>query len=230
MLVSVNTGEATVNVISFPRDLYLTIPGWTTQRINTAFPHGGFSMLADTFEYNFGVRPKFYVMTNFEEFISIINSMGGIDVEVGSFLSDSCDLPQSRAGRCTVYPGTVSMDGAMALWYVRSRHSSSDFDRGRRAQEVTYALFAKLMRGDVIAKAPEIYASYQNSAETNMSLNDIVPLLPAALQISRDSSRIHRYTVGPAHVYNYVTSDGAMVLLPNYNAIIQLLSEAVFRQ
>lgn len=230
MLVSVNTGEAEVNVISFPRDLYVTIPGWTTQRINTAFPHGGFATLADTFEYNFGVRPTFYVMTNFEEFVSIINSLGGIDVQVGAFLSDSCDLPQQRAGRCTVYPGTVSMDGATALWYVRSRHSSNDFDRGRRAQEVIYALFSKVMRGDVIARAPEIYASYQNSAKTNMSLNDIVPLLPVALQVSSDPNRIHRYSVGPAYVYDYVTSEGAMVLLPNYNAITQLMAEAVFNQ
>lgn len=228
MLVSVNTGEAEVNVISFPRDLYVTIPGWTTQRINTAFPHGGFSTLADTFQYNFGVRPTFFVMTNFEEFVSIINSMGGIDVQVGSFLSDSCDLPQSRGGRCTVYPGTVKMDGATALWYVRSRHSSNDFDRGRRAQEVTYAIFSKIMRGDVIARAPEIYASYNGSVDTNMSLNDILPLLPVALEVSSDPNHIHRYSLGPAYVYDYVTSEGAMVLLPNYNAIMQLMSEVVF--
>jgi anionic cell wall polymer biosynthesis LytR-Cps2A-Psr (LCP) family protein len=187
-------------------------------------------MLADTFEYNFGVRPTFYVMTNFEEFKSIINSLGGITVEAGAFLSDSCDLPQSRAGRCTVYPGKVNMDGAMALWYVRSRHTSSDFDRGRRAQEVTYALFNRMVQGDIVARAPEIYKSYQSSVDTNLSLNEIMPLLPVALKVSSDSSLVHRYTIGPAYVYNYVTSEGAMVLLPNYNAIIQLLSEAVFKQ
>ncbi len=57
MLVSIHTDEGTVSVVSFPRDLYVTIPGWMDQRINTAFPHGGFSLLAETLSYNFGVKP-----------------------------------------------------------------------------------------------------------------------------------------------------------------------------
>lgn len=57
MLVSVNTIKQTVSVVSFPRDLYVPIPGWVTQRLNTAMPHGGFQMLADTLDSNFGIRP-----------------------------------------------------------------------------------------------------------------------------------------------------------------------------
>lgn len=227
MLVVVNTSLRTVSVISFPRDLYVNIPGWMTQRINTAFQVGGFSMMADTFQSNFGIRPKFYVMTNFDGFMGIINGLGGIDVNVGKFLSDSCDLPQSRAGRCTVYPGTVSMDGATALWYVRSRHSTSDFDRTRRAQEVLYGLFNRLMSINTVARLPEIYNDYRGSVETNIGVDDIAPLLPMALQALSDSSRIRRYSVGPGQVWNYITPDGAMVLLPNYAAIQQMISEAI---
>ena len=230
MLVSVNTGKGTVSVVSFPRDLYVPIPGWTTQRINTAFPHGGFPMMADTLEYNFGVRPTFYVMTNFQGFTSIINSLGGVNVNVGQYLSDSCDLPQNRGGYCTVNPGTVNMDGATALWYVRSRHSSSDFDRLRRAQEVLYAVFAKLMSLNALARAPELYTAYRSSVETNIGIDDILPLLPVASKVLTDSSLIRRYAIGPAEVYNYITEGGAMVLLPNYEAIARIISQAVYGQ
>lgn len=227
LLVSINKSKGTVSVVSFPRDLYVTIPGWGTDRINTAFTRGGFNMLADTFEFNFGVRPTHYIMTNFQGFIGIINSLGGINVNVGQYLSDKCDLPQAVNTYCTVYPGSVRMDGATALWYVRSRHTSSDFDRGRRAQEVLYALFAKLMSLDAVARLPELYTAYKSSVETNLSVDVMAPLLPVATQVLSDSSRIHRYAIGPGQVSNYTTPGGAMVLLPNYEAIAAIIQQAL---
>jgi polyisoprenyl-teichoic acid--peptidoglycan teichoic acid transferase len=230
MLVAVHTGSGRVSVVSIPRDLYVTIPGWADQRINTAFPRGGFPMLADTLEYNFGVRPSFYVMTNFQGFVSIINSLGGVNVYAGSFLSDSCDLPQAVGGRCTVYAGPVSMDGATALWYVRSRYTSSDIDRLRRAQEVMYAMFVKLMNLNAVGRLPELYSSYRSSVETNISVEDLVPLLPVASQVIGDSSRLQRYSIGFGMVTNYITESGGQVLLPNHAAIQQLFAEAVFTE
>ncbi len=228
VLVSVHTREGTVSAVSFPRDLYVTIPGWMEQRINTAFPHGGFSMMADTLQYNFGVRPDFYVLTNFQGFTGIIDNLGGVNVNIDKYLMDKCDLPQQVNTYCEVYPGTMNMDGATALWYVRSRHSSSDFDRLRRAQEVLFGVFQKLMSLDVVSRLPDLYNSYQQSVETNMRVDDIAPLLSIATQIYRDPSRIRRFAIGPGQVYPYVTAGGAQVLLPNYEAIRQIIIEAVF--
>lgn len=228
MLVSINPKKGTVSIVSFPRDLYVYIPGWMTQRINTAQPHGGFSMMADTFEYNFGVRPDYYVMTNFQGFIGIINSLGGIQVNVGTYLSDSCDLPQSVGGYCTVSPGATQMDGATALWYVRSRHSSSDFDRTRRAQEVIYAVFAKMMSLDAVSRLPELYTMYNSSVETNLGLEQIAPLVPMASQILSDSNRVRRFAIGPGEVIPTIAEGGAAVLIPNYDAIQVILQDALF--
>ncbi len=228
MLVSINTKKGTVSVVSFPRDLYVTIPGWMTQRINTAQAHGGFSLMADTMEYNFGVRPQYYIMTNFQGFVGIINSLGGIDVNVGQTLSDSCDLYWSRGGYCTVNPGVRSMDGDMALWYVRSRHSSSDFDRTRRQQEVMLGLFKKLMSMNAVTRLPELYQKFSSSVETNMGLSDMLPLLPMASQVLTDTSRIRQFAVGPGQVTPTITEGGAAVLIPNYDAIRAMIQDAVF--
>ena len=230
MLVSIHGSSGTVNVVSFPRDLYVTIPGWTTQRLNTAFAYGGFPLMADTLQYNFGVRPDYYVMTNFQGFIGIIDSLGGVTVNVGNYLSDKCDLPQARGGYCEVSAGPVTMDGPTALWYVRSRYTTSDFDRTRRAQEVLYALFQRFMSIDAVSKLPEFFSYYQSSVETNMGIDAMTTLLPVASQVIGDSSRVNRYAIGPAHVTPFTTSGGAMVLLPNYDAISGIIAEAVYGQ
>lgn len=228
MLVSINTEKGTVSVTSFPRDLYVFIPGWMTQRINTAHPHGGFSMMQDTFEFNFGVRPEYYVLTNFQGFTGIINSLGGIDVNVGSYLSDKCDLPWQSNGYCSVSPGVMRMDGDTALWYVRSRYTSSDFDRTRRAQEVMLGLFYRLMSLDAVKRLPELYSSYSSSVETNMDVQAMIPLLPVASQIMADNNRISRYAIGPGEVWPYMTEGGASVLLPNYDAIAAIIQKALY--
>ncbi len=227
MFVSIDTGSRTVSVISFPRDLYVTIPGWTQQRINTAFSAGGFSTLAYTFQYNFQIRPQYYFLTNFQGFSDLIDGLNGIMVNAAAPLTDKCDLPQNHYGYCTINPGKVVMDGKTALWYVRSRHSTSDFDRTRRAQEVLFAVFTRMMKFDAVTRLPDLYAKYSTSVETNMSITDMLPLLPIAGEVVRDPTRIRRYSVTPQMASDFRTSDGAMVLLPNYQAISAMIYEAM---
>ena len=112
LLLILNPQQGTASAVSFPRDLYVNIPGVGQDRINTAMVYGGFPLLAATFEANFGVRPDSYVLTNFGGFVEIVNSLGGIDVNAAASLTDKCDLPQANwDGYCTVEPGMIGMDG-----------------------------------------------------------------------------------------------------------------------
>ena len=222
ILLTLNLSKGTVNLTSFPRDLYVYIPGYTVQRINTAFQWGDFSSLADTMEYNFGVRPDHYVLINFWSFQQVIDQWDGINVEVAQSLTDH----RSGYGNYTVPAGTVHMDGETALWYVRSRYSTSDFDRGRRQQEVVRALFKRLMKLDIIARAPKLYDTYRENVTTDLKLEDITPLLPLAVQVS-DTSRIHHYFIGPYQVTPWVTTYGAQVLIPIREAVLEVMREAL---
>ena len=221
ILVSLDPAGGTVSLVSFPRDLYVTIPGWIQQRINTAMGYGGFPLLASTLEYNFGVRPEHYVLVNFWAFVETIDSLGGIDVYVAQPLSDHRD----GYGYYTVPAGMNHMDGETALWYVRSRYSTSDFDRGRRQQEVVLAIFKRLLSLNVIENAPKLYDIYARNVTTDLTFQDIVPLLPLAAKLS-DTSRIHQYFIGPAQVTSWTTPGGAQVLLPNMAAINAVLWQA----
>ncbi len=228
MLVSINPKQGNVSVVSFPRDLWVTIPGVGEERLNTALPKGGISLMADTLELNFGVRPDRYIMTNFQGFKNIVNTLGGIEVQASERLSDSCDLPQAYGGFCTVGPGPVNMNGETALWYVRSRYTSNDFSRTHRAQEVLAALFKKLISLEAVTRIPELFDNFSGNVETDLTLNDVIPLAPLAPALV-DSDRIQQYFIGPEHVTGTILpSSGANVLLPKKDLIQDLIIEAFF--
>ncbi len=231
MMVVINPSKGSVSVLSFPRDLYVNIPGWGMNRINTAMEYGGFNLLASTLETNFGVRPTRYILTTFNSFMSIIDSLGGVDVVASKTLTDKCKFkaPENVNNYCTIKAGTTThMNGTYALWYVRSRKTTSDIDRERRSQEVLQAMFQKLFSLDALTRIPELYDAYRKNVETNLTLDDVVRVAPVAPAIILDSSKIRRYAIGAGQVYNYtVPESGAMVLMPIEGAIQSLVRQAI---
>lgn len=230
MLVSVDARNGRVSVLSFPRDLVGKIPGYGDGRINTVMGMGGFEQLQGTFEQSYGARPDYYFLINFDGFVGLINSIGGIEVDAAEPLTDSCDLPQSRAGICDIQPGKHEMDGATALWYVRSRHSTSDFDRTRRAQEVVAAIFARMMDAGALTRMPELYLQYSQDVETNMSIPQMAALLPTAAQVAADRERITRHGIPQEITADWIMPDGGRVLLPDYEAVKEIVKEAALEE
>jgi LCP family protein required for cell wall assembly len=222
ILLTLNPAGGTANLTSFPRDLYVYIPGWTVQRINTAFGYGGFDSLALTMEYNFGVHPDHYVLINLSAFEKVVNKLGGLDVQVGK---DLCDHRDDYGIYC-VYAGTVHMDGETALWYVRSRYTSNDLDRNRRQQEVIMAGVQKLLTLDALRRVPELYETYQKHFSMDLTLEDLLALLPLATQLS-DLSNIQHYYIGQGQVTPWVSYSGAQVLLPIREAVLEVMKQAL---
>jgi LCP family protein required for cell wall assembly len=222
ILATINPQKGFVSLLSFPRDLYVNIPGYGTNRINTAFVNGGFKTLAATLNSNFGVDPDFYVLINFHSFQQTVDSLGGIDVQVAKTFTDK----RQGFGNYTVPAGEVHMNGRVALWYVRARKSTNDFNRARRQQEVLLAIADKLVSMDGLRRAPELFDMYKRTVSTNMRFTSILPLLPLAAEIVADRSRILHYYIGPGEVWDYITPEGGMVLLPQSNAIRDLVRRA----
>ena len=224
--VSLNPRDGYVSIISFPRDMYVDIPGMASNRINVPFGRGGFDLLADTFELNFGVRPDHYILVEFDTFTTLINNLGGINVQAARNLTDSCARWVNPTGECSVGPGLVHMDGDTALWYVRSRYSSNDIDRARRAQEVIEATFKRLMSLDALLMVPDLYNVYRNSVQTDLKLGDVLPLIPLASRIYEEGD-IRNYVIGFDQVYSWRTAAGAQVLVPNVELVQEVLIEAM---
>jgi len=223
ILATLNQDAGSIHLTAIPRDLYVYIPGWTMQRINTAMAHGGFEQLALTFEYNLGVRPDYFVMVNFQDFIDIVNSLGGIDVQAAQPLYDT----RTGYGWFYVPSGRVHMDGEMALWYVRSRHTSSDIDRLRRAEEVMLAIGNRLMEFDALSRIPDFYNLYKERVSTNVTLQDALNMAPTAQQAAQNN-RVTSFVLGYGPLYDWVEPfTGAMVLLPKREEVLVLMSQAL---
>jgi LCP family protein required for cell wall assembly len=230
MVLSLNPDKGTATLTSFPRDLYVNIPGQGMNRINAAQEIGGFELTAATLEDIFDVTVDYYIMTNFSGFKNIVDTLGGITVYASEELTDTCDLPQAVDKICHISVGNNVMNGATALWYVRSRETTNDFDRTRRAQEVITAIFKKAMSLDAINRGPELYDLFITSVESNLMMEKILQLLPLSTKIFEDPSLVKRYAIGPENVTHYFVSDrNMMVLIPDPNSISEIIRQAFYQ-
>jgi len=241
MVVAVlRPNDGQVSLISIPRDLWVSIPGWENQRINTAYQHGisvgypggGPGLLKDTIQYNLGIRIDHTAMVDFDGFRKIVDTLGGVDIPVSCAYTDWRLIdprydPENENNwfLYTIEPGVVHMDGDLALWYARSRQKSSDFDRGRRQQEVLRAIFTQALQTGTLTRIPELYNDVKDSVETDLGLGDILQLALYAPRMT--NADIRSYYLRPPYVSSWITSGGAYVLSPNQELLTQLLTEAL---
>jgi polyisoprenyl-teichoic acid--peptidoglycan teichoic acid transferase len=231
--------QGQVSMISIPRDLWVYIPSVGMQRINTAYQSGelygyaggGPGLLRDTIAYNLGIRIDHTAMVEFDGFRRIVDTLGGVDVPVACPYTDwrlidpSYDpFNEDNWALYTVPPGVDHMDGDLALWYARSRMKSSDFDRGRRQQEVLRAIFSQALRSGTLSRIPQLYTDLSQTIVTDLGLADLLKL--ALYAPSLTNANIRSYYIRPPYVSSWMTPAGAAVLLPDQAALEQLMREA----
>jgi anionic cell wall polymer biosynthesis LytR-Cps2A-Psr (LCP) family protein len=117
------------------------------------------------------------------------------------------------------------MDADMVLWYVRSRKTTNDIARNRRQQEVLQALFGKLLSLNAIRRAPEFYVIYHDSVKTDIGLGDVLTWLPLAAKIA-ETREINQYYITYKQVTDWITPEGAMVLVPNQQALMNVIRKS----
>lgn len=239
IVASINKAANAVTLLTIPRDLFVYIPGWTMNRINTAaehgdftgYPGGGVALLEQTILYNLGIPIHRWARADFQGFKDVVDTVGGVDVPVTCTMQDwrlkDPSLDQQNADNWQLYTvptGVQHMDGDLALWYARSRERSSDFDRSRRQHQVLRAIFEKALNLQMLTKVPQLYAQYAQIVDTDLSLGDLLQFVPLAANLY--NARIKSRFIGRAQVTPWVTPEGADVLLPNRDAIAALTAEA----
>ena len=228
MILILNRTAKKAALVSFPRDLYVYIPAYGMERINSAFPQGGsinypgggFGLFQDTMKYNFGLTIHHYALMNFWGFRDLIDQLGGIDVYCAMGLHDT---RQGFRDGYSVGAGWNHMDGETALWYVRSRYTSSDFDRTRRQQEVLLGLSQTLLNRNALSNIPGFFVTLAKYVESDLTLEMVMPFAELAASVSISS--IQRAALVPnTYAHDWITPDGKMVALPDYPAIHTLLA------
>lgn len=136
ILLSVNTINNVINMVSLSRAVYVAIPGHGNKRLNTAHAYGGSTMLVETIEQNYKIRIDKYVTVDISGFEQIVDILGGISIEMTA-QEARIILGKSNAG---VY----ELDGEHAIAYARLRSIDSDRKRTGRQRSVLNAIANKL--------------------------------------------------------------------------------------
>ena len=160
VLVHVPEDKKSIQLIHFPRDLYVQIPGRKKDKINAAYAYGGAPLLVSTLQSLLGVKIDHVAKTDFEGFKNMTDAVGGVRV----YAEES-----SGEGRLAVRQGWNDLDGEQALAFVRERHelSEGDISRGRRQQAFIKALMIKTLTPSVIAN-PVTLTRFVNAATSNL--------------------------------------------------------------
>ncbi len=207
------------SVVSIPGDLYVYIPGYTMQRISTAYALGGIGLLRQTLAYNFGVEPSRFVLAHPGDFQWLVDDIRTIEVTV------FYPMPQACGG---VRAGLVQMDGALALCYASYRQGMDEADRMQRQQQLMRVIFRKFANDGNLLMLPILYASYEGWVETDFSLDELIGYIPLALRLA-DVNRVSYYMIGwdQTTLWEIPGYSQAQVFLPIRDKVKTLLQQAI---
>ena len=225
MVASLDVKTKDVAIVSVPRDLYVKIPGYGSDKINSAHAYGekynykggGGALAKETLENNLGVPIHYYARIDFDGFKKAIDVVGGIDIVNKETLYDSeypCDNNQYKSCGYTLKPGSYHLNGTQALKYARCRKGTcgDDYGRAARQQEVLVALRKKAMSLGTISNPTKIAALIDvvgGNFKTDLSFNEIKKLVSIGKDI--DAAKII------SKVLTNNPNDGSAPLVENGN-------------
>ncbi len=197
IMMSIDNWHKKLKLTSFQRDTYVYIPGYGQNKINAAYTYGGPKLTIETIETNFGIKIDRYAVVDFDSFIEIIDTLGGIDMEVTQdeidyinyqmYKNEQVDNPKT----ITSAPGMVHLNGQEALWYARNRGLSTnedgneigidgdDWDRTSRQRKLLEKMFNDLKGAD-LTKIVSIVSSVGPMVTTNLKKDEITALVSHA--------------------------------------------------
>lgn len=186
MVINIDGGRRKVSVLSIPRGLFVDVPNYGSQMINTVNflgevdnPGTGMALLSQTIEQNFGIEIDHYVRMQFAGFADVINAVGGVEINVEKVIEDYA-YPTADGGTISIRfdPGLQWMDGERALIYARTRHGDDDYRRAERQQQVVSAFVRRsinpLTWGGILL-------TLNRSLESDLNFWDIATTAPMAL-------------------------------------------------
>jgi len=226
ILASINPKEKSISLLSIPRDLWVRIPlpNHESGKITSAhywgevekYPGGGPALAMKTVYNTIGVRPHYYVRLNFTGFEQIIDTIGGIDINVPQTIDDAkYPTDDYRVERLYIPAGQHHFDGKTALKYARTRYGSDDFSRMDRQRQIIMAVRDKVLSlsnlPQLVAQLPQLYRDLGDSLQTDIPVDLMVQMANWALEV--DQANIRTASIDRRMAVDAQLPDGMQVLL-----------------
>lgn len=236
ILVSINNSTQKIVMTSFLRDIYLNIPGVENTRLNHAYAYGGPELLIDTLESNFKIPIDKYVQVNFYSFIKVVDSVGGVDIDVhddeveylNMYLTSINKLEGNKTNDYKLSSGgSYTLNGCQALAYSRIRYVGTDFGRTERQRTVLEQIIRK-MNDLSITELGDLLDEILPNVTTNLQRDELFSMVldaPTYLGYERVQCRV------PAdNTWWNLTIRGMAVLGIDFDANIRYLGENIYNQ
>lgn len=231
MILSVNTETGSVKLTSLLRDSYVEIPGYKNKsKLNVAYQRGGGQLAMRTVNHNFEMNVQYYVTINFFGLASIIDGIGGIDVDltkveagaINAYLRKHPPKYDNTDGKSRVplekKAGIQHLDGVQAVMYARLREIDNDFKRTERQRHLLELLLKEVMKDMSIGKLLDLVDTTMPYVTCNLNASSIFNLAMGVLQsdiISRAQSGLpllEQHRIPMDKTYGYKTVNGSSVV------------------
>jgi LCP family protein required for cell wall assembly len=194
IVMHISADRKSVYLVSFPRDMWVTVPGYGKAKINAAYSDGGAALSVSTIEALTGARIDHVVVTDFTDFVSLVDAIGPITVD-----NPVASVARDDRGVQYQFPKgpLVITDGYMALAFARQRWElpNGDLDRTLRQRAFLKALALKVATPDVLANPVKLTAVIDAigkyvTVDQGMT-NDVILSLGASLTGITNAGQIH---------------------------------------
>ena len=232
IICSINKVNRSVTLISIMRDTYVQIPGYGGNRVNAAFAFGGYDLLDQTIEENFGITIDGNAEVDFEGFLTAMTAIGDLDIELTQEEADYMNTNQglgyaddgvSGVDEWHLTAGVNSLNPNQVLAYSRMRYvGNSDWDRTARQRKVISAAMDKVKHGHFISgykMANEAAPSIATDVKTSGMLGLALPVI-----FSGDNDS---YLIPADGTYNPTYVDGMAVLVPDIDKNRELIQQYI---
>ncbi|MBQ6708991.1 MAG: LCP family protein [Clostridia bacterium] len=224
MLVSINKKTNEIKLVSFMRDYWVEIPENGSAKLNAACVYGGPELTVYTIEKNFGIKIDGFAMVDFEVFISIIDALGGIEVEIteeeARFMRNQVTWTEVQSGE------NVHINGREALLYCRIRKLDSDFMRTSRQRKVISAIINKMKGPDAVKLLTE-FDTILPKITTNIPSTQL--LVTAVSSLGALGNVTQQTQVPFENTWSYDTISGQSVIVADNERQGQMLKEYLYK-
>lgn len=233
ILVSVNLNGGPLKMVSFQRDLFVSIPGYADDKLNASYAYGGAKLIMETIEQNFGVDIDSYVKVGFDGFENIIDQLGGLRLSLTARESEYLNTTKyiSKPEERNTVAGYQTMTGAQVLGYCRVRYVptaeglTNDFGRNYRHRVVLKAIFEQY-KSKSFAELATVMRQCFNYVSAPSNLEELaVDCLTAVME--KKMFEIETMQVPQSGKYTDATISGKDVIV-FYPECVDLLQEFLY--
>ncbi|MDO4544021.1 MAG: LCP family protein [Clostridia bacterium] len=221
LLISYDRTKGTIKLLSFMRDSYVPIEGHNWNRLNTCIRFGGPGLIINTINELFDLDIQYYVTLAFDEFKTLVDNIGGIDVELNQKEANRIGVRWAGEGE------THHLNGTQALIFVRDRKTGQgDFSRTEHQRRFMLALYDKIRSEMNFNTLTSLVNFSKGYVRTNLSFADITAL--GLELLDGPAIEIETARMPFDGTWRYARVNGASVLPIDIEANAELIHEYLY--